>query len=288
MARTAAKSGIMPTALVAIEQYYPESQRVVDDPLAYEMLPLAGKIFLSCLRPLWIRNWIIGASEASNPGIWGGLLCRKRYIDDKLIDAQKEIEAVVNLGAGLDTRLYRLKGIEQLPMWEVDQRESVKAKINRLRKAIGSVPSNMKIVAIDFNTADLAAKLTSAEYSISKRTFFIWEGVTQYLTETGVRATFDFLSQAAPGSQLAFTYVRKEFLEGKDLYRWPTGHKQFVASGLWRFALTTESCREFVEHYGWRVVEDIGYAELAAKYITPTGRQLRSTAVERIVCAEKM
>jgi O-methyltransferase involved in polyketide biosynthesis len=41
-------------------------------------------------------------------------------------------------------------------------------------------------------------------------------GVTQYLTEPGVRKTLDFLARAAGGSRLAFTYVRKDFLEGKD------------------------------------------------------------------------
>lgn len=42
----------------------------------------------------------------------------------------------------------------------------------------------------------------------------MWEAVTQYLTEQGVRATFDRLAKAARGSRLAFTYVRKGFLTG--------------------------------------------------------------------------
>ena len=33
-----------------------------------------------------------------------------------------------------------------------------------------------------------------------------------------MRATFDWLAKAAPGSRLAFTYVRKSFLDGKTFY----------------------------------------------------------------------
>jgi O-methyltransferase involved in polyketide biosynthesis len=53
---------------------------------------------------------------------------------------------------------------------------------------------------------------------VSKQTLFVGEAVTQYLTEQGVRATFDWLAEAAPGSRLAFTYVRKDFLDGKSFY----------------------------------------------------------------------
>jgi len=43
----------------------------------------------------WLRNWLMRMSEKSNPGIWGGLLCRKRYIDDKLVAACTRIDAIV-------------------------------------------------------------------------------------------------------------------------------------------------------------------------------------------------
>jgi len=46
-----------------------------------------------------------------------------------------------------------------------------------------------------------------------------------------------------------------------------------------------EDCLSLLREYGWQVIEDVGYDELADKYIGPTGRQLRSTPVERIVHA---
>jgi hypothetical protein len=49
-----------------------------------------------------------------------------------------------------------------------------------------------------------------------------------------------------------------------------------------------ENCPNFLKRYRWRIIEDVGYDELADKYIVPTGRRLASTPVERMVCAEKV
>jgi methyltransferase (TIGR00027 family) len=191
MAKVAARTGIMPMALVAIEQYFPEAERLVNDDLAAWLLPPGAMMFVRLLRLRWLRNWIMGLSEKSNPGIWSGILCRKRYIDEKLAASRNEIEAVVNLGAGFDTRPYRLPGVPHLPVWEIDQRDNIVAKEKRLRKTLGTIPANVRLVRADFDRDDLGLLLAAQGYSGAKPAFFIWEAVTQYLTEPGVRATFD-------------------------------------------------------------------------------------------------
>jgi hypothetical protein len=86
----------MPMALVAVEQFHQKAQRVVDDGLALRMLPLGARMFVSFLRPRWVGDSIVGASEKSNPGIWGGLLRRKRYIDEKLVAPRIETAKCMN------------------------------------------------------------------------------------------------------------------------------------------------------------------------------------------------
>ena len=277
----------MPTALVAVEQGFPTGQRVIDDDLAARLLPLGAMMAVRLFRPAWMRDWIINRSEKSDPGIWGGMLCRKRYIDEKLVASRDDIEAVVNLGAGFDTRPYRLPALSRLPVWEVDQCQNIEAKAKRLCKALGTIPARIKLVAADFDRDDLGSLLASEGYSAARRTFFVWEAVTQYLTEQGVRATFEWLARAVQGSRLAFTYVRKSFLDGKTFYGWESGHRRFVESKVWLFGMEPEDCQSFLRGYGWRIIEDVGYDELSTKYIAPTGRHLLSTPVERLVYAEK-
>lgn len=274
--------------VVAVEQYLPMTQRVIDDGLAARLLPLGAMIFVSFLRSRWMRDWIIGLAENSDPGIWGGMLCRKRYIDEKLVTSRNEIEAMVNLGAGFDTRPYRLPALSSLPVWEVDQRENVEVKEKRLRKALRTIPANVKLVAVDFDRDDVGSMLAAQGYSATRRTYFAWEAVSQYLTEQGVRATFDWLAKAAPGSRLSFTYVRRDFLDGKTSYGWESGYRRFVASKVWRFGMEPEDCPNFLNGYGWRIIEHVGYDELADRYIVPTGRRLASIPVERMVYAEKL
>jgi methyltransferase (TIGR00027 family) len=234
------------------------------------------------------RAWMIRVTRNDTPGLWGGMLCRKRYIDEKLIESVNQVNAVVNLGAGFDTRAYRLPVLSNIPVWEVDQPENIKSKKTRLCKLFGAVPSHVRLVPIDFDREELGPVLASYGYSVDKRTFFIWEAVTQYLTETGIRATFDFLTKAERGSLLAFTYIRKDFLNGRVMYGWESIYKKYVKDKLWLFGMDPEAWPDFLRRYGWQVIEHIGYDELAERYVRPTGRELASTPIERIVYAEKV
>ncbi|WP_340638074.1 class I SAM-dependent methyltransferase [Mycobacteroides abscessus] len=64
---------------------------------------------------------MIAATEKKICGGWAGVLCRKRYIDEQLIDALTDgLDAVIILGGGFDTRLYRIPQLTGVPVWEVD------------------------------------------------------------------------------------------------------------------------------------------------------------------------
>lgn len=289
MTKAAAKTGVSPTALIAIEQYFPKKQRIIEDDLAYRILPFGARALVWLAQPNWVRNWLIRETEKNTPGIWGSLICRKRYIDEKLVDSSNQIEAVVNLGAGFDTWAYRLPALSDIPVWEVDQLENIRAKQTRLRKVFGTIPSHVKLVAIDIDREDPGTILGSHGYSTDKQTFFILEALTQYLTEKGIGTTFNFLAKAARGSRLAFTYVRKDFLDGRVMYGWEKFHKKYVVKDkIWLFGMDPDACPNFLKEYDWQAIEDVGYDEMAEKYIKPTGRILASTPIERMVYAEKL
>jgi len=238
MSKAAAKTGLGPIATVAIEQYFPKEQRIIEDDLAYQILPTGMRAFVRFVKPKSIRNWMIRATEKDIPGIWGGLMCRKRYIDEKLTESISQTKAVVNLGTGLDTRVYRLHSISDLQVWEVDQIENIQLKQTRIRKVFGEIPSHVKLVAIDLDKESINTVLESNGYSLDQKTFFIMEAITQYLTDVGIKSTFDFLSNAAPGSRLVFTYIRKDFLDGQQMYGWEKEYKLYVIKDkIWIFGM---------------------------------------------------
>ncbi|UCH11540.1 MAG: SAM-dependent methyltransferase [Fidelibacterota bacterium] len=288
MSKAAARTGSGPMVTVAIEQHFPKDQRITDDDQAYPILPFGMRAFVWLMRPAAARDWMVRASEKAIPGIWGGMMCRKRYIDEKLVESADQINAVVNLGAGFDTRSYRLPVLADIPTWELDHQANIESKRARLRRLFGEVPAHVRLVPIDFDREEPGAVLASQGYPADRRTFFVWEAVTQYLTETGVRATFDFLAEATQGSRLAFTYVRQDFIDGQVLYGQEAAYNKYVVKDkIWLFGFDPEGVGEFLQEYGWYVVEHLGYEELAERYVKPTGRELASTPIERMVYAER-
>ena len=288
---SAAQTGVGPTLLVAMEQSYPSAERIIHDDLAPKMMPGAYKFLVKLIRIPLLRNWMFKTSEKQVKGIWSGILCRKRYIDDKAMVAvnDKSVDVIVNLGAGYDTRVYRLPALATVPVWEVDQSVNIEAKEKMVKKALGRIPTHVTLVPINFIEQELGEVLKRHGYADNSKTFFIWEAVSQYLTETAVRQTFDFLAQAPAGSQLTFTYVLKDFIEGKNLYGIEKFYVRMVVKDkIWHFGFAPEELADFLSEYGWRLVEDLSYAELGDRYMKPTGRDLPTMEIERMVYAKKV
>ena len=118
-----AKETIGRTALGAatcrlIEQYQPENTRLLYDLVVKELVGFPIRFLMQFAA---MRRFTIAQTEAVAQGLFGAQICRARYIDDAVLAAlEQNIAQVVILGAGLDTRPYRLPGIEGLNVFEVD------------------------------------------------------------------------------------------------------------------------------------------------------------------------
>ncbi|QZH58736.1 SAM-dependent methyltransferase [Mycolicibacterium farcinogenes] len=276
-----AATAVGPMVLAAVEQYEPVRRRLVDDDLASAFLPAGLRALIRAARWPLARKLLIETTERSGPGLWANLTCRKRYIGDKLTAALPDIDAVVILGAGLDTVGYRLARHSAIPVFEVDLPVNIERKRSVVHRALGSVPDSVHLVPVDFEHDDLAAELAEHGHRAQHRTFFIWEGVTQYLSADGVASTFEFLRSATPGSRLAFTYVRSDFIDGTNRYGAESLYRRFrVRSRLWQFGLNPDDVAAFIGPYGWQLAEQAGPDYLAEHYLEPSGRELAASQVE--------
>jgi methyltransferase (TIGR00027 family) len=290
----AAQTAFGPMVIVAIEQFAPPAQRLVQDKLAARMLPRSGRLLVGACR--WPAFWrflytmSLRLSEQQGQGIWGSILCRKRYADDQVSAAiAAGLGQVVILGAGLDTKASRLVAPAGVAAFEVDQPANSTYKQNRLRAIYGQTPDHIALVAANFETDDLAAALAAHGFRIETPTLFVWEAVTQYLTEAGVRRTFDFLAQAASGSRLIVTYVLQDFLDGTRRYGAERLYQaNVIKQSLWRFGIAPEHVASLLREYGWAEREQVGRAEYLQRYVAPAGRDLAVSELERFVLAEKI
>jgi methyltransferase (TIGR00027 family) len=274
--------------LAAMEQTEPAERRLVDDDLAARFLPAPTRWLVTGTPPKLMRRLMIAAMERDGPGLWANFACRKRYIADKVTEALDSIDAVVVLGAGLDTLAYRLARQTGIPIFEVDQPVNIERKTKAVRRVLGEVPSSVQLVPLDFERDDALTVLAERGYRSDARTFFIWEGVTQYLSPDAVHATLESLRPAASGSRLVFTYVRGDFIDGINLYGAQQLYHRFrQRQQLWHFGLRPEEVGAFLAEHGWRLVEQLGPEEIVQRYVEPTGRNLTASQVEWSAYADK-
>ena len=287
----AAKTGNQPTLVVAIEQNFPQEERIINDTLAPKLYSGADRFWIQLTKISVFRNLIVGLTEKLLPGGWSCFLVRKRYIDEHLLEAvgNREVEAVVNLGAGFDTRLYRFEALRNIPCWEVDQPINITAKERVLKSALKTVPENVTLTGINFVEQEIGELLKQSGYQAGAKTFFVWEAVSQYLNDAAVKKVFDFFAKAPAGSQLVFTYIPRDFIDGTNLYNQEKFYKRVVLKDkIWQFGFDPTTLGELLGRIGWKLVKDLGYAELGDRYVKPTGRNLGVLQIERVVYAEKV
>ncbi|GMA98150.1 SAM-dependent methyltransferase [Pelosinus sp. IPA-1] len=268
-----------------IEQYQPKEIRLFTDPVIKNLFNWPVQFLIQFKI---IRDWIIRFSDNKTKGIHGSQICRTKYIDDSLQSAiESGIEQVVILGAGLDTRPYRISGRDHIKFFEIDMPSIQDYKKKKVKNYLGSLPENVVFIPIDFNIQTLDEVIAGKGLDFSKPIVFIWEGVTPYITEEAVGNTLRFISKISPGSILVFTYILKSVIEkNSDIEGAYDLVKYLEKYGItWHFGLDPSDVSSFLKKFNLKLIEDVGTAYFQKKYLKPLGRQLNVSEIERIVYA---
>jgi methyltransferase (TIGR00027 family) len=267
-----------------IEQYQPAKTRLFDDPFAKE---LVGGPICFMLRFAGMRKVTVQQTDAVGKGIYGAQICRTRYIDDVLRAAASQgIHQLVILGAGYDTRPYRLPEIKNVKVFEVDLPAVQADKKDKLRKFLGKLPEDVSFIPIDFDTQTLETVFSGTAFDPGKPAVFIWEGVTQYITEEAVRRTLAFVGKSASGSILVFTFVLKSIIERRSDIPDANHMMDVVAKqSPWIFGMEPSGVAEFLKPYHLSLVAIVGNADYQEKYLKPLERILVVSEGERIAQA---
>lgn len=267
-----------------IEQYQGENTRLFFDPVVKDLVgtPLKAMMGFSAMRDFTVQQ-----TDMIMDGIYGAQVCRTRYIDDVVqAGLSQGIQQLVILGAGLDTRPYRLPNLEEVNIFEVDLGAVQNDKKKKLQKHFGQLPAQVTFIPIDFDTQTLESVFSGSTFDADELAIFVWEGVTQYITEEAVRQTLAFGGKSAAGTILVFTYVLKSLIEHRsDLPGAERMMDQVAAQAPWIFGLEPSTVPDFLKPYHLRVLEDVGNKDYQEKYLKPMGRKLVVSEAERIVQA---
>jgi methyltransferase (TIGR00027 family) len=145
----------------------------------------------------------------------------ERYLDG--------ISQFVILGAGFDTRVFRLPTQSAVRSFELDL-PKIQAVKRRMLERAGIDASAVTFVPVDFETDDWLARLVEAGFDPGRPALFLWEGVTMYLDRPAIEATLRAIAGTAPGSVVAFDYFTTEALTSTAFY-WRYGRTAARAAG---------------------------------------------------------
>jgi methyltransferase (TIGR00027 family) len=275
----------------ALETQERPARRLFSDPFAFALLsdsyrmiarmahlPLLGKLVYALLD----LGWPYSRSSA---------VVRTRAIDDLVRDAIRSgARQLVLLGAGLDSRGSRLEEAVEIEVFEVDHPATQRVKRERLHICMGTLPTNIRYVPVDFERDALEAKLIESGYNPAVQTVVVWEGVIDYLTESAVQSSLAVLARLlAPSSLLIFTYTHKGALDGSKAFRgarrWRSLSSVFGEPFL--FGFNPDTLSEVLKPHQFRLQSDASTEEIAKRYCPPLGRTEPGHRAYRVATARR-
>lgn len=111
----------------------------------------------------------------------------------------------------------------------------------------------MRYVGIDFNRESLSEALQNAGFDRSRPTVFLWEGVTNYLTDEAVNSVLQVIASCRVGSQVIFTFVHAGVLDGSvEFYGAERLIRDVAAVGEpWTFGIEPQGLSGFLDRRGF-------------------------------------
>jgi methyltransferase (TIGR00027 family) len=260
----------------ALETARPERRRQFADPLAAEFLgpPLRTVVRAARLPAVGaLVRWVI---DRRFPGPRPSAVVRTRLIDDAVAAAVGDgIHQLVVLGAGYDSRAYRLPGIERVRVFEVDHPATQTAKRRVVERVLGEEPLHVRFVPVNLDVESLDDVLTDAGLVAGRQSFFVVEGLVSYLTPAGADATLRWAGAVAgPGSGLAMTYVHRGLVDGTVNFPHSTAWRRSVEKEGEPFVsgFDPDELRGYLAERSWRLADDLSTVEALARQGMPRRR----------------
>ncbi|MCK9579769.1 MAG: class I SAM-dependent methyltransferase [Methanoregula sp.] len=196
------------------ESRRPEDERICYDPYAIRFISREVLEFATN-NPEKYKAFL-AQSERLVPGVRNSIIARVRYFDDVVNSSiGDDLEQLVILGAGYDTRAYRIEGLKNVRIFEVDQPATQKIKVEKIKEIFGTLPSHVTYVSADIGVDELGRRLHESGYDRSQKTLFIIEGLFMYLPPGSVDETLSFIAHnSGRSSTIVFDYIPESVVDG--------------------------------------------------------------------------
>lgn len=271
----------------ALESARPTESRLFTDPLATRFLSPPLRALAGMARIPVAGSLVARLYDLAFPGPRPSAVARTRLIDDTIVElVAGGVRDIVVLGAGFDSRPWRLPELRGARIVEVDRAGTQAVKAAAVRAA-GVDTGRVGFLPVDFETDDLATALRAGGVG-ERRTLFVWEGVTNYLTAAAVDRTLAVLRRVGgPDGMLVFTYVHAGVIDGTATFpeaeRWLRGVAR--VGEPWTFGLDPDRLGAFLAARGYELIWEQSTAAAGDRYFRPRGRADRASELYRVALA---
>jgi methyltransferase (TIGR00027 family) len=281
----------------AFESHRRSKSRLFSDPYADAFLRPWMRWMATASRIPILRRTVMRLYDAkAGPGPRPSAIVRTRVIDDALLDIvnrhQQHLTAakvgqVVLLGAGFDTRPYRLAALARTHVFEVDHPATQRTK-RRVIERLGLPTAHVTYAPINFEHDDLHDVLTTAGMDPDSPTAFVWEGVTNYLSPGAIDATLSVIRQLSRSGHatLIVTYVDVRALDDpspfREAGRWVKAVRD--AGEPWTFGLHPDTAAQYFADRGYHVRSDLSTKDASQRFVE--GFRERGSALYRVLVAD--
>ncbi|MFC2049853.1 class I SAM-dependent methyltransferase [Chloroflexota bacterium] len=237
------------------------------DGIAYVLVPAFFKLLLKSgwLFKLFSRYFFPN-------GIYEYVIARTKYFDAVFIEALEHgFDQIVIFGAGFDSRALRFSRLNRgTRIFELDAPITQNEKLTayQLKKLV--IPENLIFVPINFNQESLADKMAQAGFIAGRKSLFLLEGVTMYLSQDAIENTFRFISDVSSiGSLIVFDYIYAGVLRKENKYYGEGEIFKTVAKvgEEWTFALEEGEVERFLRRYGFLLEDHSDTQKLEDRYL---------------------
>ncbi len=190
-----------------------ESEKPAEDRICYD--PYAICFVSPEVREFMARNpakYKAQREQVENnlPGYSNSIVARVRYFDDIVkLSAQDGLEQLVIMGAGYDTRAYRIGELKNVHVFEIDHPDTIKVKKDKINEIFGFIPAHVTYVPADLEVEKLDQRLAESGYDKTKKTLFVMEGLIYYLPPEAADDLLSFIVHSSgKESAVIFDYGR--------------------------------------------------------------------------------
>eukprot|EP00164_Ancoracysta_twista_P010602 GFYU01016066.1.p1 GENE.GFYU01016066.1~~GFYU01016066.1.p1 ORF type:complete len:298 (+),score=67.49 GFYU01016066.1:167-1060(+) len=225
-------------AMRAVESAKPESVRLINDPYA-EIL--AGEEGMALRNESWWREGLVDL-----------LATRTAWIDTQLEKHINDgIDQLVIVGAGLDSRPYRLDALKAIRCYEVDFQEVLDIKQETMTNH-GVFPVGPHFeVGCDLSVGSAwVDALKDSGFETEQKSLWLLEGFVGYLTEEELRGFYTLVnSVCAPGSKMVSTFVGTKRVKENKFHKY-----------------LTDDPAKILSDFEWKADDVISLLELCGRY----------------------